>query len=142
MPDKKPAIRSHCPIGYALDVFGDRWTLLIVRDLLFKGKQRYSEFAESEEGIATNILADRLARLESHGLIARVAEPSGAKPRKYALTQKAIDLAPMLMEMILWSAKHDPKSAADRGFVRRARADRERLLAEIRTAASKSLDKS
>ena len=140
MPAKKPSIRSHCPIGFALDVFGDKWTLMIVRDLLFKGKRRYGEFADSEEGIATNILADRLAKLESHGLITRVVDPSGARSRAYALTDKAIDLTPMLVEMILWSAKHDPKSAADRGFVRRARADREQLLAEIRTAVSKVVD--
>lgn len=138
MPAKKPSIRSHCPIGFALDVFGDKWTLLIVRDLLFKGKRRYGEFADSEEGIATNILADRLAKLESHGLIARVVDPSGARSREYALTDKAIDLAPMLVEMILWSAKHDPGTAADRGFVRRARANREQLLAEIRAAVSKA----
>jgi DNA-binding HxlR family transcriptional regulator len=140
VPAKKPAIRSHCPIGFALDVFGDKWTLLIVRDLLFKGKRRYGEFADSEEGIATNILADRLTKLESHGLITRLVDPSGARSREYALTDKAIDLAPMLVEMILWSAKHDPKSAADRGFVRRARADREQLVAQIRAVASKAAD--
>ena len=138
MPAKKPSIRSHCPIGFALDVFGDKWTLLIVRDLLFKGKRRYGEFANSEEGIATNILADRLTKLESHGLIARVVDPSGARSREYALTDKAIVLAPMLVEMILWSAKHDPGTTADRGFVRRARANREQLLAEIRAAVSKA----
>lgn len=138
MPAKKPSIRSHCPIGFALDLFGDKWTLLIVRDLLFKGKRRFGDFVDSEEGIATNILADRLTKLESHGLIVRVVDASGARSREYALTAKAVDLAPMLVEMILWSAKHDPKSAANRGFVRRARADRERLLAEIRAAVSKT----
>ena len=136
MHAKKPSVRSRCPIGFALDVFGDKWTLLIVRDLLFKGKRRYGEFADSEEGIATNILADRLVKLESHGLITRVVDPSSARSREYALTDKAIDLAPMLVEMILWSAKHDPQSAADRGFLRRARANREQLLAEIRAAVS------
>lgn len=139
MPTMKQSIRSHCPIGFALDVFGDKWTLLIVRDLLFKGKRRYGEFADSEEGIATNILADRLVKLERHGLITRVADSSGARSREYALTEKAIDLAPMLVEIILWSAKHDPKSAADRGFVRRARAHREQLIAEIRAAVSKTV---
>jgi DNA-binding HxlR family transcriptional regulator len=138
VPAKKPSIRSHCPIGFALDLFGDKWTLLIVRDLLFKGKRRFGEFVDSEEGIATNILADRLTKLESHELIVRVVDASGARSREYALTAKAVDLAPMLVEMILWSAKHDPKSAADRGFVRRARADREQLLAQIRAAVSKA----
>jgi DNA-binding HxlR family transcriptional regulator len=132
---KKAAHRSHCPIAFALDLFGDRWTLLIVRDLLFKGKRRYGEFADSEEGIATNILADRLAKLEAHGLIVRKAGQDDARSHVYHLTDKALDLAPTLVEMILWSAKHDPSAAADRVFVRRAKADRDALLREIVVSA-------
>src|ERR1700730_7121129 len=85
MSKAKLTRRTHCPISYALDVFGDKWTLLIVRDLMFKGKRYYREFAESEEGIATNVLADRLARLEGEGLSTRTLDPGNARPGGYEL---------------------------------------------------------
>lgn len=127
--------RSDCPISYALDIFGDRWTLLIIRDMLFKQKRRYGQFAGSEEKISTNILADRLGRLEAQGLVTKEPDPQNGRQFVYALTSKALDLAPMLIEMILWSAKYDPQSAADRGFIRKAKADRERLLRDVKTSA-------
>jgi DNA-binding HxlR family transcriptional regulator len=114
-----------------LDVFGDKWTLLIVRDLLFKGKRRYGEFAESEERIATNILSDRLSRLEAEGLVTRSVDPDNARRRTYELTDEGLDLAPVLVEMILWSAKHDPQTAADQAFVRKAQRNRSELVRSI-----------
>ena len=123
--------RSDCPISYALDLFGDKWTLLIIRDMLFKQKRRYGQFAESEEKISTNILADRLARLEVEGLVTKEADPQNGRQFVYALTPKALDLAPMLIEMILWSAKCDPHSAADRAFVRKAKSDRAQLVRDV-----------
>jgi DNA-binding HxlR family transcriptional regulator len=127
--------RTHCPISYALDVFGDRWTLLIVRDLLFKGKRRYKEFAESEENIATNVLADRLAKLEAEGLVTRSVDPRSARQRLYELTDAGLALAPVLVEMIVWSAKHDAMSATPPSFVRQAQRNRPRLLQAITAAA-------
>lgn len=135
MPKKAPAHRSHCPISYALDVFGDKWTLLIVRDLMFKGKRRYGEFAESEEKIATNILADRLAKLEAKGLVVRHIDPGNTRQRIYELTEDGLGLAPVLVEIILWSANRDPQTAADRAFVRKAQHDKDRLLRAIVKAA-------
>src|ERR1700737_4401642 len=88
MSKAKLTRRTHCPISYALDVFGDKWTLLIVRDLMFKGKRYYREFAESEEGIATNVLADRLSRLEAEGLVTRSVDPDNARRRTYELTDE------------------------------------------------------
>ena len=123
--------RSDCPISYALDLFGDKWTLLIMRDMVFKRKRRYGDFAGSEERIATNILADRLARLEFEGLVTRRADPDNGRQVIYGLTAKALDLIPTLIEMILWSAKHDPRTAADRAFVRRAKADRAQLIRDV-----------
>jgi len=123
--------RSDCPISYALDLFGDKWTLLIIRDMLFKQKRRYGQFAESEEKISTNILADRLARLEGEGLVTKEADPENGRQFVYALTPKALDLAPMLIEMILWSAKYDPHSAADRAFVRKGKSDRAQLVRDV-----------
>lgn len=123
--------RSDCPISVALDVFGDRWTLLVIRDLLFKGKRHYQDFCESEEGIATNVLADRLKRLEAIGLITRDVAARNAGGVTYHLTAKGLDLAPMLTEMILWSAAHDPDTAAAPEFVKTARNDRASLLTQL-----------
>jgi len=127
--------RSDCPISYALDLFGDKWTLLIIRDMLFKQKRRYGQFAESEEKISTNILADRLARLEAEGLVTKETDPQNGRQIVYALTFKALDLAPMLIEMILWSAKYDPHSAADRAFIRKAKSDRGQLVRDVKSRA-------
>ena len=123
--------RSDCPISFGLDVFGDRWTLLVIRDLLFKGKRHYQDFCESEEGIATNVLADRLKRLEAIGLITRDVAARNAGGVTYHLTGKGLDLAPMLVEMILWSAAHDPDTAAAPEFVKAARNDRASLLSQL-----------
>ncbi len=121
--------RSDCPIHFALEAFGDSWTLLIVRDLMFKGRTTYTEFLRAEEGIATNILADRLVRLERDAIIERDDEGTSGG---YRLTARGIDLLPIMLEVIAWSAKHDPSTAAPRAFVRRIRADRDALELEIR----------
>jgi DNA-binding HxlR family transcriptional regulator len=121
--------RSDCPVHFALEVFGDPWTLLIIRDLMFKDRRTYTEFLRAEEGIATNVLADRLTRLEQDGIIAKDGAPQGGG---YRLTPKGIDLLPIMMEIIGWSAKHDPRTAADRQFVRRLRADGDVFTNELR----------
>ncbi len=121
--------KSDCPVHFALEVFGDPWTLLIIRDLMFKDRRTYSDFLRAEEGIATNVLADRLTRLEQDGIIVKDETPSGGG---YRLTPKGIDLLPIMMEIIGWSAKHDPRTAADPGFVRRLRADRDGFTKELR----------
>ena len=131
MPRKPSDRRSDCPTAYALDVFGDRWTLLIIRDLMFAGKRRYTEFLLSDEGIATNILADRLVRLESCGIIEANPDPEDRRRKLFRLTPKGVDLAPLMIDMILWSAKYDPDTAVSKAFVRRAKRDRAGLLSEI-----------
>ena len=118
--------KSDCPVHFALEVFGDPWTLLIVRDLMFKDRRTYTEFLRAEEGIATNVLADRLTRLEQDGIVAK--DDAGG----YRLTPKGIDLLPIMMEIIGWSAKHDARTAADREFVRRLRADTDAFTKELR----------
>ena len=123
--------RSHCPIHFALDIFGDAWSLLVVRDLMFKGKSSYRDFLEAEERISTNILADRLALLEEHGVITKDVIHTAAARTSYRLTEKGFDLMPMLLEMIAWSAKYDPKTAAPQDFVRRVRRDRDGLIQEL-----------
>lgn len=104
--------RSGCPVSVALEIFGDRWSLLIVRDLMVRGYHTFKEFQNSGEGIASNILADRLQRLETAGIIA--AEPGESDARRiiYRLTEKGIDLAPVLLELLIWGAKHESTGAS------------------------------
>lgn len=123
-------ILSGCPIDYALEIFGDRWSLIVMRDLLVRRKRRFGEMMDSDEGIATNILAARLRKLEDWGLIARKPDPTNGRQVVYALTAKGIDLAPVLVEIAIWSAKHDPNTKVNAAFIRRARRDRAALAAE------------
>ena len=128
---KQTKRKSDCPINFALEIFGDRWTFLIVRDLMFKGKHFYGEFLLSEEGIATNILSDRLFLLESNGIVSKSSDPSHKQKIMYRLTQKGIDLVPVLVEVITWSAKYDKNSAVEMKFVKAVKKDKVGLIAEI-----------
>lgn len=123
--------RSRCPLNVSLEIFGDRWTLLIVRDLMLKGRKTFREFLEGGESIASNVLADRLTRLEAHGIIERVPNAKDARSYLYRLTEKGIQLAPILLEMIIWAARHE-ETAAPKSEVRRMANERDAYLAEIR----------
>lgn len=103
--------RSICPVANTLDIVGDKWTLLIVRDLLFFGKNRYKDFSTSPESIPTNILASRLKRLEKEKVIKKKAYQNNPVRYEYQLTKKGNDLLPILIETIKWSAKHLPYAA-------------------------------
>lgn len=129
----KQSRKSDCPINFVLEGFGDKWSFLIVRDLMFKGKHYYSEFMKMEERIATNVLADRLARLQEAGVVSKTVDGRHRSKQIYSLTQKGIDLLPVLTQFILWSAKYDKQTAADMKFVRHAKKDLEGLFAEIRS---------
>jgi DNA-binding HxlR family transcriptional regulator len=122
--------RSGCPISISLEIFGDRWSLLIVRDLMFKGRDRFADFSGAEEQIATNILADRLERLESTGIVTRRVDPADARKIVYRLTRKGMELAPMLIEMVLWAARHE-ETDAPRAQVRAMTVDRDAFLAAL-----------
>lgn len=100
--------RSTCPISTALEFVGDRWTLLVVRDLMFAGKRHFREFLQSEEGISTNVLADRLASLVDAGIVTRGGDPTHAQKAVYSLTDKGVDLLPVLVAMSAWTQKHHP----------------------------------
>lgn len=113
--------RSHCPISFALDNLGDRWSLLIVRDLILEQKKTYSEFLASDEGIATNILASKLRSLGRAEIIKKTPGQNDKRSGSYVLTEKGLDLAPVLMEMMLWSAKYDPHTIATKGYIAKAR---------------------
>lgn len=103
--------RSPCPVACALDIFGDRWTLLIVRDLVL-GRGRFKDFSASPEGIPTNILSDRLTRLRDHGVIEQVPADDGTKRLAYRLTEKGAALRPILKSMRDWGLKWVPGARA------------------------------
>lgn len=125
------APRSGCPISTALELVGDPWSLLIVRDLLFKKLRTFKEFASAGEGIASNILTERLLRLETHGIVTKRIDAADQRRYVYRLTQKGFDLAPVLMELVVWAAKHEQTEAPE-PIVREMRTRRRQLLAKLR----------
>jgi DNA-binding HxlR family transcriptional regulator len=106
--DAKSTFRSHCPISLALDVIGDRWSLLIVRDLMFAGKRHYRELLRSDEGISTNILAERLVRLVDVGVLSKTDDPTHNQKAIYSLTPMGIDLLPIVAQLGIWGRKYLP----------------------------------
>lgn len=123
--------RSGCPISIALELLGDAWSLLIVRDLMFKERRTYNDFLNGGEGIASNILADRLRKLEEANIVEKRRDPEDARRFLYRLSAKGIDLAPVLVELVLWSARHE-RTDAPPAVVRGMRADREGFIAQVR----------
>ena len=115
----------------ALELLGDAWSLLIVRDLMFNGRKTFKDFLEGGEGIASNVLAARLKRLEAAGITTSRPDPDDARRRLFALTEMGIGLAPVLVELVLWSAVH-LRTAAPRAVTRRMAGEREAFLAEVR----------
>lgn len=112
----EPPLRSDCPVAGVLDLFGDKWTLLIIRDLLINNRHRYNEFAAMPEGIPTNILADRLKRLIDHGVLEKVAYQPHPPRYEYHLTAKGRDLEPIIHSMIQWGLKHVRGAGKSKGF--------------------------
>ena len=127
----KPNHRSGCPVSSSLEVLGDRWSLLIVRDLMVRGFRHFKQFQESGEGIATNILADRLRRLESFGIVTRESDENDARSVNYRLTEKGIDLAPALLELLIWGSRHE-YCEAPCTIIERMANNRDQILAEVR----------
>jgi DNA-binding HxlR family transcriptional regulator len=123
--------RSGCPISIALELLGDAWSLLIVRDLMFKDRRTYNDFLTGGEGIASNILANRLRKLEDANIIEKRRDPQDARRFVYRLSSKGIDLAPVLVELVIWSARHE-RTDAPPAVVRSMGTDRETFLADVR----------
>lgn len=122
--------RSECPLNASVEMLGDRWSLLIIRDMMLRGFRTYKEFMECYEGIATNILADRLRKLIANGIITAEPDPSDGRKLIYGLTAKGIDLAPVLTEMVLWAAGHE--DTGNQALVRQMQGDKQKFLARIR----------
>ena len=129
--------RSPCPISFSLDLLGDRWTLLILRDMILGSGRHFRDFVDSEEGIATNILADRLERLERNGIVRRMPDPNDRRRHVYLPTERGLDLIPVLLELIVWGGKHDPETPVTPEFLRRIREDRDAVISGYRERVSK-----
>ncbi len=132
MTAKKPAYkrRSGCPLNASVEMLGDRWSLLIIRDMMLLGYRTFKEFLNSHERIASNILADRLLRLENYGIIASARDPSDGRKQIYSLTPKGLGLAPVLTEMVLWAAAYE--HTGNQALVRLIRKDKDGFLAQVR----------
>ena len=125
--------RSNCPISFGLEVFGDKWSLLILRDIFFKGASHYREFLRADEKIATNILASRLKLLVDQSLIEKKRDESNRRQYIYVPTKKGLELIPTLLEIVLWSANNDPETDAVESYVKRLRnrTDKDGAIQEI-----------
>ncbi len=130
MASKRIARRSECPLNASVEMLGDRWSLLIIRDMMLRGASTYKEFLEGYEGVATNILADRLQKLVGYGIITTENDPTDGRRVTYRLTEKGIDLAPVLAEMVLWAAAHE--ETGNQALVRQMREDKDKFLAGVR----------
>ncbi|MGE0406437.1 MAG: winged helix-turn-helix transcriptional regulator [Candidatus Korobacteraceae bacterium] len=132
MPGKpKAKRRSGCPVSISLEALGDRWSLLIIRDLMVRGFHTFKQFQNSGEGIATNILADRLQKLEAVGLISTERDESDRRKVIYRLTEKGIDLAPVMLELLIWGARHE-QTGAPPELITMLETRREQTLLEVR----------
>src|SRR5688572_2731047 len=128
--DKK---RSDCPISCSLDVIGDKWSLLIIRDVMLRGKMSYSEFLNSEEGIASNILVNRLTILEEEEILVREVAPANKSKYIYSLTQKGADLMPIIIELMDWGAKYN-KNCPRKELGQKIKKDKAAVVRELREA--------
>jgi len=129
--------RSSCPLNASVEMLGDRWSLLIIRDMMLLGYRSFKEFLNSYEGIASNILTVRLRRLEEYGIITSARDPADGRKLIYSLTPKGLGLAPVLTEMVLWAAEFE--DTGNQALVRLMRKDKAHFLAEIRKRFELSL---
>jgi DNA-binding HxlR family transcriptional regulator len=132
MPRSRPRTkpRSGCPLNASVEILGDRWSLLIIRDMMLRGFRSYTQFLDSYERIATNILAHRLKKLEAYGIIATRQDSLDGRKVIYTLTKKGMDLAPVLTEMVLWAAAHEDTQNPE--LIRLIKKDKEKFLATVR----------
>lgn len=130
--------RSDCPISCSLDIWGDRWSLLIVRDLMFAKQCTYGDFLKSDEKIATNILASRLQTLEENGIISKSTHPDSKAKVLYKLTQKGIDLLPLMIEINLWMEKYYDIPTERKRMLKEVKKDKDKFIKTAMTDLKKS----
>ncbi|WP_144802596.1 winged helix-turn-helix transcriptional regulator [Maribacter sp. MAR_2009_72] len=120
--------RSQCPISSSLEIWGDKWSLLIIRDLMFNKKLTYGDLLKTEEKISTNILANRLVMLENHGLIQKLVHPESKAKVLYQLTPKGIDLIPVIVEINLWAEKYFTLTEEKKSLIKEIKMDKEKFI--------------
>jgi DNA-binding HxlR family transcriptional regulator len=132
--------RSECPISCSLDIFGDKWSLLIIRDMMFFQKSTYGDFLKSEEGIATNILASRLQSLEENKLIVKLDHPDSKAKVLYKLTEKGLNLLPIIVEIQLWAEKNFDIPADIKAMVKEAKQDKNEFIKSMTKKLKKQIE--
>lgn len=137
---KKSKKRSECPISYSLDIFGDKWSLLIIRDMMFSQKCTYGDFLKSDEKIATNILASRLQTLEENKLIEKLEHPDSKAKFLYKLTNKGIDLLPLIVEVYLWTEKYFEIPEHIKIQIKEAKKDKEAYIKTLTKELKKQIN--
>lgn len=133
---KRTDRKSNCAINHSLELIGDPWSLLIVRDIVYSGKKTYGEFLNSDERIGTSVLASRLASLESNGILIKHSSLQDKRKEEYSLTDKGLDLIPVLVELAEYGAKHDPDTGASREWSRLVRNHRKNVIRAVRAFAA------
>jgi DNA-binding HxlR family transcriptional regulator len=123
--------KSHCPINFGLETFGDPWSLLIVRDIVYFGKHTFKEFLASEEAIAPSVLSARLTQLEAAGILTAGPDPADRRRVAYTLTETGLALIPILVEIAIWSARVDPQTEAPIDWIEMVAGNRPEMLARI-----------
>lgn len=125
--------RSLCPINHTLEMVGDPWSLLVIRDIVYFGKRTFGEFLGSAEGVARNILASRLDQLRERGILQKAPHPQDGRKDVYSLTERGLDLIPLLLAAADWGAEHAPSTDAPPEWIELVRTRRDELLPLIRT---------
>ena len=123
-----------CPIAFAAETFGDKWTLLVLREVLLFGKKHFDELAKMREGIATNILSSRLEQMIARGLLTKEGDPGNRRRFVYAPTEKALDLLPACAELILWASKYDPATAVSGEQIAAFRRNKKKAMRDLRSS--------
>lgn len=131
---------STCPIAYSLDIIGDRWAMLIIRDIVFRGKSSFGDFVNSKEGIATNVLTVRLKRLEQQGIISKEQDTKKLSKYIYRLTDVGLNLLPLLVEMILFAGKHDKQTAVSKEFYNKIKSNKRKFISDSMKNHEKSFN--
>ena len=131
--------RSNCPFSLSLDIWGDKWSLLIIRNMMFYNLSTYGDFLRMPERIATNILADRLEKLEKAGLITKEEHPESKVKLLYKLTPMGVDLLPVMTEVGLWADKYFKISEEAKAIVRAAKKDKKEFLRTLSSQLSKKV---
>jgi|SRR5690606_445600 len=133
---KREENKSNCPINFTVEIFGDTWSLLIIRDMIALGKKTYGEFLESEERIGPSVLADRLANLERKGIITKKPNETDKRKFIYSLTEKGLDVIPIVYEIALWGSKHGLHIVAPDAWFKAMKHDKDKVLKAYREAVA------